>query len=48
MHVQDIELPENQPLTEYNKTAKRLMSAVPCVVRTQFHSAGVSVRQVAA
>jgi phage tail sheath gpL-like len=46
--VQDIDLPENAPLTEYNPTAKRLMSAVPCVVRTQFHSAGVSVRQTAA
>lgn len=46
--IQDSTLPANLPLTEYSTSAKRLMSAVPVVVRTRFHSAGVSVRQTAA
>lgn len=39
---------ENPPVVEYDRSAKRLMSAVPVVVRALNHQVGVSVRQQAA
>ena len=44
--VQDVD--SNLPVVEYNTAGKRLMAAIPVVVRTQHHSSGASVRQVAA
>lgn len=44
--VQDVE--SNLPLSEWNSAAKRIMSAVTCVVRSQNHQVGISVRQTAA
>lgn len=43
--LQDVDL--NPPIVEYNNVAKRLMAAVPCVVRTQHHGSGASIRQTA-
>jgi hypothetical protein len=44
--IQDVE--DNLPLSEWNSAAKRIMSAVTVVVRSQNHQIGISVRQKAA
>lgn len=44
--VQDVD--DHLPLSEWNSAAKRIMSAVTVVVRTQNHSVGISTRQMAA
>ncbi len=44
--LQSVDL--NLPVSEYNTTASRLMTAAPNVVRKQSHSVGISVRQTAA
>jgi hypothetical protein len=44
--VQDVDA--NPPLSEWNAAAKRIMSAVTVIVRSQNHAVGISVRQTAA
>jgi len=39
---------ENPQVSEWNRPAKRIMSITPVVVKTQFHGAGLIVRQTAA
>lgn len=44
--IQDVDA--NLPVSVWNSDAKRIMTAMPAVVRAQNHSVGISVRQTAA
>lgn len=43
-----MDVDSNPPVSEYNVAAKRIMSAIPVVVRPRNHQVGLSVRQQAA